>query len=222
MANRYFQQFFHSFTKNLVGIHGSVALAAPAAGSLVNQGITYTADAKGAAGNLITIAITDGATAGAEVVTVSGTAISVQIEAGVSTRTQVKTALDGDVAAAALIGVSVTSGSTTVDDELAATPLAGGTDGTSAFAMPGVASVVLTGVGEYTFTLSDKYSALESAQFQLLAATAVDLNPQIKSVDVTSAKTIVVRLLAGATATEIAAAATLFMALRLRNSSVAY
>lgn len=220
MANRLFQQFFHSFTKNLVGLHGSVALAAPVAGSLVNQGITYTADAKGAAGNSITIAITVGGTAGAEVVTVVGNAISVQIEAGVSTRTQVKTALDSSVPAAALIGVSVTSGATAVSSALAATALAGGSDGTSSFAMNGVATVVLTGVGEYTFTLSDKYSALESVDFTLLAATAVDLVPQVKSVDVTSAKTIVVRLLAAATPTDVSAAAVLYMALRLRNSSV--
>jgi hypothetical protein len=82
------------------------------------------------------------------------------------------------------------------------------------------ASVAKTGTGLYTITLDDSYPALESAQFTLLAATAVDLVPQIVSADVVSAKTIVVRLNTGATATDPSAACQIHVALRLRNSSV--
>ncbi len=51
----------------------------------------------------ITVAYTAGATAGAEVVTVTNHAISVQIQSGASTATMVKAAIDGSAAATALV-----------------------------------------------------------------------------------------------------------------------
>ena len=60
---------------------------------------------------------------------------------------------------------------------------------------------------------------MSTAAYQ--AATAVDLVPQIKSADVTSAsQTIVFRMLAGATATEVAAVGVVHVNILLRNSSV--
>lgn len=218
MANRYFQQFFHSFTRGLVGIHGSISLVQEVKASRVTQGITLTADAYGTSGNSITIAFTGGGTAGAEVVTVSGSAISVQIESGVSTVTQVRTAINADTSAAALVDATGTSGSAV--SAASALALTGGIDGVASSSIKG-ATAAQTGVGEITITLSDSYNALMSCNFMLLAATAVDLVPQIKSVDVVSAKTIVVRLLAGSTATDPSAACTLYMDALLRNSSVA-
>jgi hypothetical protein len=82
------------------------------------------------------------------------------------------------------------------------------------------ASVAKTGTGEYTITLEDSYVSLLSCNLTLEAATAVDLVPQIKSVDVVSAKTIVIRLLAVATATNPSAACKLHIALKLKNSTV--
>lgn len=76
--------------------------------SLVKADLTYTADLAGSPGNDISIDYTPGATAGAEVVTVVGNAISVQIETTVSTATQVKAAVDGFPAAAALVNVAIT------------------------------------------------------------------------------------------------------------------
>lgn len=74
-------------------------------------GVTITAVAGlGAAGNLISLTYTGGATAGAEVVTVVDNAISVQIESGVSTITQVRTAINAAPAAAALVLATGTSG----------------------------------------------------------------------------------------------------------------
>lgn len=87
--------------------------------------------------------------------------------------------------------------------------------------MNGVASAARTGTGTYTITLNETYNAFLGAHFTVLAATAVDLVPQLVSVDVTSAKTIVVKLLTGATATDPAAAITLYPVILLRNSSVA-
>lgn len=78
------------------------------------QGLDFEADVAGADGNDITIEFTDGATAGSEVVSVLGSAITVQIESGVSTRTQVKDAIDGFPAAAALVDVSIPSSPSTV------------------------------------------------------------------------------------------------------------
>lgn len=95
--------------------------------SKVIQDLTYTADTAGSNGNLITIDYTPGATAGAEVVTVVGTAISVQIETGVSTATQVKAAVDGFPAAAALVNVAISGvGSNAQSAAGAAVNLSGG------------------------------------------------------------------------------------------------
>ena len=218
MANRYFQQFFFSQTKKLTGLHGQVNLAVAVKATKVNQGVTLTAVDFGTGGNSITYAVTGGATAGAEVVSVSGSAISVQIELGVSTITQVRTAINADVPAAALVLATGTS-ATTVDVVLAASALTGGVDGVSSDTING-ATVTRTGVGEYTITLADAFSALMSCNLTYQAATAVDLIPQVKSADVVSAQTIVFRMLAGATATEVAAVGVVHVNILLRNSSV--
>lgn len=218
MANRLFNQFLFSFTKMLTSVHGQISLVQAVKAAVTAQGVTYTADLFGTSGNLITVTLTTGGTAGAEVVTVSGNAISVQIQSGVTTQTQLKTALDGSTEAAALISVAVASGATAVAAATAVT-LTGGVDGVSDSTIKG-ATVVRSGVGEYTVTLSDKYAALMDCQLTLEASTAVDLVPQIKSHDVSGAKTIVFRLLAGATPTEVAAAAKVHFKAFLRNSSV--
>lgn len=97
------------------------------AASKVIQDLTYTADSAGQAGNNISIAYTTGGTAGAEVVTVNGNAISVQIETGVSTATQIKAAVDGSVAASALVGVAISgTGSNAQTAPVSQTYLSGG------------------------------------------------------------------------------------------------
>jgi len=219
MANRLFNQFLFSFTKMLTSLHGQIVLQKAVKAAATAQGVTYTADAFGVGGNLISVELVGGATAGAEVVTVTGNAIIVKIEDGVTTQTQLKTALDGDTAAAALINVAVASGSTPVA-KAAAVFLTGGVEGVASCDVKG-AACARTGVGEYTLTLSDKFAALMDCQLTLEAATAVDLVPQIKSHDVSGAKTIVFRLLAAATPTEVAAPAKVHFKAFLRNSSVA-
>lgn len=218
MANRLFQTLFQTMVRGYVHLAGKISLVTAVKATKVTQGLTLTAVDFGIGGNDITIAFTGGATAGAEVVSVSGKAISVQIESGVSTVTQVRTALQAAGAATALAVTTGTSGSAVAT--AAAVSLTGGVDGVSTQAINGVASVARTGVGEYTVTLADQYSALESCNLTLKAATAVDLVPQIKSHDVAGAKTIVFRLLAGATATEVAAACEVHFSAVLRNSSL--
>lgn len=83
-----------------------------------------------------------------------------------------------------------------------------------------VASVARTGAGEYTITLSDSYNAIQSINCQLLAATAVDLVPQVKSETATSTKLIVINLNAGATPTDPAAVCTLYVNIVLNASSI--
>jgi hypothetical protein len=61
--------------------------------SLTSEGLSFYAQIPGTLGNTITFQKTAGATAGAEVVTVTGKAIVVQIEDGVSTAAQVAAAL---------------------------------------------------------------------------------------------------------------------------------
>lgn len=224
LMQRYLRsQFINSQIGRPTLISGHVALTTPVAATLTNQIVVLTAVAKGSAGNSITYALTGGGTAGAEVVTVVGTAISVQIESGVSTVTQVRTAINASGAAAALVTATGTNAAT-VTAPLAATNLAGGDDGVGAVSNFGqlLSSVTRTGVGQYTFTLADTYSMEQSVVFRVLAATPVDLIPQIKSIDVVTAKTIVVSLLTGATPTEIAANTTLQMNAVLNQSSIYY
>lgn len=218
MANRLFNQFLFSFTKMLTSIHGQISLVQAVKAAVTAQGMTYTADNFGSAGNAITVTLVAGGTAGAEVVTVSGTNISVVIETGVTTQTQLKAALDGDTDAAALISVAIASGATPVAAAAAVT-LAGGVDGVASSTIKG-ASVVRSGVGQYTVTLEDKYYALMDLQLTLKAATPVDLVPQQLSDDVAGAKTIVFSLLAGATPTEVAAPCVVNFKAFLRNSAV--
>ena len=90
------------------------------------QDLKFQADAAGAGGNAISIEYTSGGTAGSEVVSVLSNAISVQIESGVSTATQVKAAIDGFPAAAALVDVSISGTGSNAQVTVAATSLAGG------------------------------------------------------------------------------------------------
>lgn len=97
--------------------------------------------------------------------------------------------------------------------------IASSTTGVSSVSLNG-ASAARTGVGEITITLTDKFPELLACDFKILSATAQDLVPQIKSETVASTKLIVVRLLAGSTATDPTSAITLYMNAFLRNSSV--
>lgn len=89
-------------------------------------GLAYTADVAGRAGNLINVKYVTGGTAGAEVVTVVGSAITVQIQAGVSDADDVKAAIDGFPAAAALVNIAVTGLGTVAQVLTAAQFLVGG------------------------------------------------------------------------------------------------
>lgn len=72
--------------------------------------------------------------------------------------------------------------------------------------------------GVYTITLSDKYDALIGCSIMLQRDSgAVDLAPQIASEDVSGAKTITIRMLAGATPTDMANGDILYIELTLRN-----
>lgn len=86
--------------------------AAAKASLLVQGTMLLTADTAGTAGNSIRFRFTGGATAGSEIVSVSVNDISVQIEDGVSNFAQIKTAIEADAPAAALVDVSFTGPST--------------------------------------------------------------------------------------------------------------
>lgn len=220
VANRNYYQFSYSWERMPVSLMGSAAQTDVGAfATLVNQGITYTAKTMGAAGNNITIALTAGGTAGAEVVTVSGNAISVSIQSGVSTQTQIKTALDASAPAQLLIGESVASGGTAVN-AVAATPLAGGDD--SDFTVVGLQSATLSqiGTGLFRIQLQNAFKALLSASIMIQRASgAVDLVAQLAAVDVSSLQQVDFRMNAAATPTNLANGDVLYIRLDLRNSS---
>lgn len=83
------------------------------------------------------------------------------------------------------------------------------------------ATAAKTGTGEYTITLSEKYPSFKSFSVQLLAATAVDLVPQVLSATV-STGVIVININAGATPTNPSATCTLYFEGLLSNSSNSY
>lgn len=80
------------------------------AASIKKGDITFTAKAKGVAGNSITVAGVDEGSAGAETVEVTGTDIVVNFESTVSTATQIKAAIDASAAASALISATIDEG----------------------------------------------------------------------------------------------------------------
>lgn len=220
MSNRlYRSQFMYSFFKQPVVLAGYADLVAPTKAFLVNQGVTLTAVQYGVGGESITYAITGGAVAGAEVVTVVGNAISIQIESGVSSITDVQAALAGSVPASALV-VATGAGAAVVNAPLAATPLAGSVEGVSSFYAPGVENVYQTALGEFTLSLQDKYPRLINASYELQAAVAIDLVPQQSSEDVSVSKDIVMAVLSAGVKTEIAAATRVYFSYLFNNSSL--
>lgn len=149
MAIIYSDSFSKLITEQLVFV-------APVAATVAIQGsvgkLTFVADLAGSAGNNITVAFTGGATAGAEVVTVVGSAVSVQIETGVSTAAQIKSAIDAKTEAAALLTTTATtSGAMEV---VAATSLAGGSDGFTDSRLERNAA------GTFTFTFDKPFQSI--------------------------------------------------------------
>lgn len=76
----------------------------------VIQHLLYTSKLVGVLGNSTTIEYVGGATAGAEVITVTAEAIQVQIEDGVSTAQNIKDAIEADVNANALVSLLFAGG----------------------------------------------------------------------------------------------------------------
>lgn len=74
---------------------------------VVKAQLTFISKQPGVA---VSITLTSGATAGSEVVSVVGNDVSIQISNATSTTTQVKAALDGNTAAAALMEAVIASG----------------------------------------------------------------------------------------------------------------
>lgn len=224
MANRrWTSQFAFSMERQLVKLMGAVTQSGSTGtiAAKTTQGLTLTAVTMGSAANSITIAFTPGATAGAEVVTVTGTAISVQIDTGVSTVTQVRTAMNLSAACAALVTATGTSGSAVAT--ASALPLLSGADtvftnNTSSGTTQVPMTVTQIGTGVFKIALADSYASLLSASISLQKAAATDIMTQIQSSDVTTAQSVVFRVIAGATPTNLASGDKVFISLELRNS----
>lgn len=220
MAARTYKQFMYSQERMPVMLAGSFTQdGAPGnTAALLRNSIIYAAKHLGSAGNNISIALVAGGTAGSEVVTVTDTAISVQIQSGVSTRTQVKDAIDNSVPAAALIQVTVSGGGSAAT-LLAATNLAGGTD-TVFVSNAKDMTLLQTDHGIYKLILQDEFFGLLAANFSLLLPVAADLTTQIASQQVTDLDdpSMVVRVMSGATPTDLDDGQALYCQLMLRNS----
>ena len=110
-----------------VSLAGGVAAAAA---SKILQDLTFTAAATGVGGNAISITYTTGATAGAEVVTVSSNAITIQIQNATSTATQIKAAFDAVGAATALASCTISGTGANTQSTVNAAAMSGAVAGT--------------------------------------------------------------------------------------------
>ena len=149
------------------------ALSVPVAAASTLTGsvgvLSFTADVAGSAGNSISVILEDGETAGSETVAVVGSVITVGIETGVSTAAQIKTALDADGDAAALINtVATTAGA--MEAGLTVT-LASGSDGIEST----VTNLTRSGVGTFTYTLERAYEAISLANLAVFTNHASTL-----------------------------------------------
>lgn len=90
------------------------------------QDLRFDSKLDGSLGNAITIEYIAGGTAGAEVVTVLANAITVEIEDGVSTAVQIKTAVEADLDANALVLITLLGAGTETQAIQAETSLVGG------------------------------------------------------------------------------------------------
>ncbi len=133
------------------------------AASLIVQDLTYTCDSVGSDGNNITIEYTGGGTAGSEVVSVSTLAITVDIQPGVSTATQIKAAIEGFIASAVLVNVTVTGVGSNPQTTYSQTNLAGGINSGNKYAANFNGDVSINGALQFNGALSvGKFNAFAS------------------------------------------------------------
>jgi hypothetical protein len=83
----------------------------------------------------------------------------------------------------------------------------------------GCASIVKNGTGDYTLTLSDKYTSLKFFAGTLIKSSAEDINVQMYSEGVASDKTIRFLTLTGASATNPSSGAVLLLKIEVKNTS---
>lgn len=172
-------------------------------------------DASAPASALISAAVTG--TGGNAQTTVGATALQNGAAPLITTTaTSLVTALLLDAGVTALVTPSGAGASALT--ALAVTPLAGGdeSDFTSI-----TSNLILTQLdtGLYQLAIQSSYYALLGCNISVMAATASDLRPQLQSVDVVTTNTIVFRLIAGSTPTNMADGNALFVTLKLRNTS---
>ncbi len=184
-------------------------------GSTATQ-IKAAVDASVAASALISVAITG--TAGNVQAVAAATPLATGAQPLITTTAaQLITALNLDVDASALITASGAGASPLT--ALAATPLAGGVETEmSQIASKAGMTLVQLAVGVYEIELDNSYAALMSPVIKLQRATAVDLTPQMVSAD-TQNNSVIFRMLAGATPTNLADADVLIIGLTMRNSA---
>lgn len=98
------------------------------AATLTEQDLTFTWLQPGSFNNTFTMEYTPGATAGAEVVSISGNAIEVQIEDGVSTANQIKSALEANTGFNSNVDITITGAGGNAQNIFGPTNFADGED----------------------------------------------------------------------------------------------
>jgi hypothetical protein len=84
----------------------------------------------------------------------------------------------------------------------------------------GVASIGRSSAGLYVLTLQDKYSSLKHAHIQIVTPTAEEMQANLVSESVASAKTVTFRCTTAGVATDPASGDSFLIALQLKNTTV--
>lgn len=153
-----------------LSLSGGTAAVAP---FVVVQDLTFASSTTGTANNGKTVTYTIGATAGAEVVTVSNGNVTVQIQNGVSTATQIKAACDGAGAFTAIRTCTIS--------------------GTGSTAQKTVNSAVMTGAvgpNDLSFYVDNTITALTSS-FVYFAFNNVMRNFNVYNDETSGAKSVI-------------------------------
>jgi hypothetical protein len=225
MSNRLYNQFAYSPERQPVHLMGKFTqTVANVQATLVNQGVTYTAVARGTTGNSVTITLVNPGSDGALSIAVVGNAITATLAyatgAVTTTAAQLITAINGNAPAAALVVASGAGASPLT--ALTATPLAGGIDAVltdTAMRM----SMTQSATGTYVLSLEDEFPNLLACNMSLQTASAANQTPQIVSAATAygTAKQIVIRIikLTDQSLSSLAVNDSIYIHLILRNSS---
>jgi hypothetical protein len=162
-----------SFIDKGVQVGDTIYNTTPQYASRTIQNIVYQSKPAGSIGNSISITYLGGGSAGSEVVSVSGFNITVTIANGSSSASQIKAAIEGNLAANALVKATTSSGSTPQSTQ-SILYLQNGQDGAIEGLVTSVTNAQIFTSGTIIFKESDEY-IIQSKQYKFVKGDKVSV-----------------------------------------------